>query len=129
MKILASYEVEQGITTNRVRKVRTKQLEVATKKPKPKSSAGAAIKRYREDPEKGRGFTLVCISMPVEDLIAIDKSAEAAQMSRSHYLRQAAKLYRGGIGIVEVKAGAAPLPWRPTDQDWGKIITDAIESA
>ena len=49
-------------------------------------------KRYRAD----RGCFDVrqaCISMPPAELAAIDRSADAAQMSRSHWLRQAAKRF------------------------------------
>lgn len=56
------------------------------------TSAGTATRRYRKDPNtRGLDTVTVCISLPVEELVALDAMCERTQMARSHFLRQAAK--------------------------------------
>jgi hypothetical protein len=80
MKLTASATITRGAKTNRVRVKRVAR------------SAGTAMARYRADPTvRGLETAIVCISMPAEELAALDAACERTQMARSHFLRQAAK--------------------------------------
>lgn len=72
-----------GVKTQRVAKVRAKRKA---------TSAGTAMRRFRKDPTtRGLDYAMVCISIPVGELAALDEVAERAQMARSHFIRQAVK--------------------------------------
>lgn len=75
-----TFTVERGIYTNRIKPSRAKR-QVATQQ----------AARFAKDPRtKGTAYTITCISLPVEDLVAIDEAAVAARKSRSQFLRDAA---------------------------------------
>ena len=75
-----SADIVAGVTTNRIRE-----------RNQPRPAASPRRKRYRSDAKaKGRAFVTVCVSMPVTDLQVIDEAAEAAEVNRSQFLRDAA---------------------------------------
>ncbi len=72
-----------SLSGKRTNRVRVKRRAV---------SAGTATRRYLKDPStRGLDTAIVCISLPVEELVALDAVCERTQMARSHFLRQAAK--------------------------------------
>jgi hypothetical protein len=74
-----SATVVRGTKTNRVRVKRSK-------------SPGSVRKRYRQDPAvRGMDSTMVCISLPIAELEALDSMCDRVQMARSHFIRQAVK--------------------------------------
>lgn len=88
---ITSATVIRGATTNRV-KLRVKRGTPKPKRVHGETSAQRATKRYRADPSiRGKLYVVICISLPVEDLVEFDAAAERARMSRSAFLRHAAK--------------------------------------
>lgn len=80
MKIVATATVEQGVKTNRVKRVRKA------------ASAGTATARYKQDPNvRGMDTAVTCISMPTVELVQLDAMCERVNMARSHFIRQAVK--------------------------------------
>lgn len=80
MRVVASAEVVRGVTTNRIRMRRR--------------SPRAELKRYRLDHSvRGLGARVVSVSMPPRELRTLDAAARRAQMSRSHFIREAAKRF------------------------------------
>lgn len=85
MKILATADIG-GKRTNRVR-VRRKA-----------ASAGTAMRRFRKDPlTRGLDYAMVCISIPVAELAALDAIAERVSMARSHFIRQAVRHFAAKV--------------------------------
>jgi predicted transcriptional regulator len=114
LAISASARIMRGKNTNRVRTDGSrgripKQPKPARKayagsgrkkgskssmKPAPILTSAAALRRYRRDPlVRGLDTTQTTISLPVEELARIDELARRVQMSRSCFLRQAAKYF------------------------------------
>lgn len=86
MNVVASATVG-GRRTNRVR-VRRKA-----------KSAGTARVAFRKDPStRGLDYAVICASLPIAELEAIDAACQRVQMARSHFLRQAAKHFIEQIG-------------------------------
>lgn len=80
---MSTYTIERGKKTNRVRKSKVERHQPQRK-----------LALYRKDPSsRGMDTTVVCISMPVEDLARIDAACERVQMARSHFLRRAAERF------------------------------------
>jgi hypothetical protein len=86
MKITASATIG-GKKTNRIKVKRAPGRKLDT-------SPQRAVRRHFHDPaSRGKTYVTTCISMPVEDLVLIDEFAELAQMSRSRFVREAAKRF------------------------------------
>lgn len=82
-------EVVRGRKTNRV---------VVKRRADP--SPQRALRRYRKDPlTRGLDYTTVCVSLPVEELAALDIVCARVQMARSHFIRQAVKHFAAQIGV------------------------------
>lgn len=80
MKITATATITRGRKANRVKVKRVAR------------SAGTAIRRFRADPAvRGLETAMVCISLPVAELVSLDEVCERVQMARSHFIRQAVK--------------------------------------
>lgn len=64
-----------------------------TKKPNRHVPRGAG--RYTADSSiRGKPFKVIAISMPVDEIKELEVICAAVQMSRSHFLRQAARRFR-----------------------------------
>lgn len=84
MKIRATATIA-GAKTNRVRMGKSTQSECSVQR---------AMIRYRKDPTVyGLKAVVTCISMPTEELAALDELAEELQMARSHLIRAAVKQF------------------------------------
>ena len=46
--------------------------------------------------KRGKGCVTVCISLSLDDIVALDAAADAAGMSRSEFIREAVKRLVGG---------------------------------
>jgi hypothetical protein len=67
----------------------TNRVKIANKT---KPRARNAVKRFRKDPStRGKPYQQVCVSMPVAEVVALDRACDHAQMARSHFIRQAVK--------------------------------------
>jgi ribbon-helix-helix CopG family protein len=84
MKLVATADIIQGASTNRVR-VRKK----------PEQSPQRARHRYRQDPSvRGMDTVVLSISMPVAEMVELDAVCERVGMARSHFIRQAVKQWK-----------------------------------
>lgn len=82
-----SATIEHGVTTNRV--------VVHAQRPAPKPRGKG---RYRRDrASEGGGTVVISISVPPAELEMITAAAERVQMSRSRFLRQAAKHFAARV--------------------------------
>lgn len=81
---MKTFQIVRGVTTNRVREANAKIVDASPQR---------ARHRYYTADERTRGkvYTTICIAIPVEDLIAIDAEAGRLGVSRSQYLRDAAR--------------------------------------
>lgn len=93
MTPLADLKIQASATIEKYRSFTvTKKKRVRKTKPP---------KRYRADRNRGKGTVIVCVSMPERELDLVDRMALASQMSRSHFIREAAKSYdAAGLGAV-----------------------------
>lgn len=100
-----SARIEHGAVGNRVRvykrpgrapkpKLGPKQRGTPGRKPKlgPKQRRAASYRKDRTT--AGRPYKVICISIPVDELVVLDAFADRVQMARSDVLRQAAKHFR-----------------------------------
>ena len=79
-KVSSSWSVKQGAKSNRVRSAK-KPSRARTLVP-----TGSA-RRFAKDPTThGKLYTVVCISIPIEELAVIDDAADRAHMARSRFL-------------------------------------------
>lgn len=80
-----------GKKTNRVKLQGKRGRPVARQHKPTEPSPQRALARFRKDPSvAGKLYTVVAISLPVDDLATIDERAASLRMSRSEYLRRAA---------------------------------------
>jgi hypothetical protein len=80
-----AFKIVRGVTTNRVRSVKAAASIVDPSPQRAKLHYFRADKRTR-----GKLYTTICISLPVEDLLTIDDGAVLAGVSRSQLVRDAA---------------------------------------
>ena len=85
MRLIASAVIHHGAKTNRVR---IGKRDYAVVQPK-----GRPVYYRQELAVRGLGHCIVCISLPPEELAALDDLAERLCMARSHLIREAVREY------------------------------------
>lgn len=86
---LTASAVIGGEVTNRVEMKRVGRPKPKRTKP---TTPGRSKIRFKNDPAtRAMDTTVVCISMPIGELVALDAICERVQMPRSHFIRQAVK--------------------------------------
>ncbi len=64
-------------------------------------SPSRALLRFKKDPTtRGKDYTVIGMSIPVDELAALDAACAKAQMARSHFVRQAVKFFAAHVAGV-----------------------------
>ena len=103
----SSATIERGAVTNRVRGVTSRtygEPTIAEGRPRRvRIDAGyhrdgtriaeRDVRYYKDPTTRGRKYKVTCVSLPVDDLAAMDAFAEQHKMARSHLIRAAIAAY------------------------------------
>lgn len=108
MIITATTRVVRGVITNRIGKVRSVKPPPPVKvkrgrprlapKRKTERSTQRALIRFKKDPlVRGLDFTVISVSLPAEELAAMDELCERLRVARSHLIRSAVKRFKAEV--------------------------------
>ena len=76
---MKTFEITRGVYSSRVKPTRARKVDVSPQR--------AKISYARDPSVHGKDYTVISLSLPVEQLLVLDELAAASGMARSHYVR------------------------------------------